>query len=149
VSFIAQHTAFIMKIETSETIDLLLHAYALGSRYDGMSSIFLALFLSAFVGVFWFHFLYITDIRNKNKSNGNSEMDTIAIRNMLRKTSSGDTQSTSYDDDDDDSTTVDTTKRKSFFSRSRLCAKNGGNKQQEVAVAQRKPPSPSEESVTT
>jgi hypothetical protein len=137
-----------MKIETSETIDLLLHAYALGSRYDGMSSIFLAFFLSAFVGLIWFHFLYITDVRNKDKSNGNSSMDTIAIRNMLRKTSSGDTQSTSYDDDDD-STTVDTTNKKSFFSRSRLCAKNGGNKQQEVAVAQRQPLSPSEQSVTT
>ncbi len=136
-----------MKIETSETIDLLLHAYALGSRYDGTSLIVLV-FLSAIVSLVYFHFLYITDVRNKDKSIGNSAMDTVAIRNMLRRTSSDDTQSTSYGDDDD-STTVDTTRKKSVFSRSRPCAKNGGNRQQEVVMAQRQPPSPVEESDTT
>lgn len=88
-----------MKFETSDSVDLLLHGYALGSRYDGATSMVLAVFLSACMGIgvtiLLMHVHGCMSPRTMGFRDHDSAPNTAAIHDMLRKTD-GDTESSSY-----------------------------------------------------
>lgn len=147
-----------MKIETSENVDLLLHGYALGSRYDGASAVVLTIFLTALVGIGLIWVLFYLDIswhfdRRRTTTTENSVPDTAAIRNMLRRSSDMTTATSYYDDSTE---VVSKSSIKPSRSRPGGCADyNRRNEQQEVRVnpllppfapRQQQPPSPKDES---
>lgn len=146
-----------MKIETSENVDLLLHGYALGSRYDGASAVVLTIFLTALVGIGLIWVLFYLDIswhfnRHRTTTTENSVPDTAAIRNMLRRSSDMTTATSYYDDSTE---VVSKSSIKPSRSRPRCADYNRRNEQQEVRInpllppfapRQQQPPSPKDES---
>lgn len=72
-----------MKLETSESVDILLHGYALGSRYDGTAVaavLFILLWTSAIGAWLWYHHQdYFSTLPFKSVAR-----DTAEIRDMLR-----------------------------------------------------------------
>ena len=91
-----------MKLETSETVDLLLHGYSLGSRYDGASAValaILAIFLPTLLTIGIIILMYSQRARlsvpRKDGPPGVSAQDTATIRELLRGSESTDPYTTS------------------------------------------------------